>query len=462
MNPINIHIQLSGTASSPLQLLSLQGQEAISELFSYTIIVRSEKSLSAAELLFQPICLNIQFENDITEYLHAIITQVKPMNAQDYQLGLSPHFICMQDELHTRTFKNKNVLEIFLTLCKNYSGLQSDLSKITTPSFETSFQFQYAETDWDFLRRLFLNHALFFYFDQKKENSVLVLGNETEAYPAQELKPLLMNTTLRESIFPDTKLTHVVLQAQSNDPIHAGNKLNFDERTWVVHKVKYAFSAAPGQYFNEILATPLHSPSQQKIIRRMPGPLLAKVTNTLASKIQVRFYVEQTENILDSDWIPIMQTTNGTTQSMQFIPRKDDIVLVHFAEGNANNPIAIDAIPRTSTFVLPQEKNILGWRTKTVDIAASGFHEISFDSTEQQEKINIQSQGDSFITADKNMIEKISKNKITTIQTGDQNWSITENAVFSCDKKITLKCAESMIEMDADKITITSQKISNR
>lgn len=449
MIPKYIQIILAEMPAPSLQLLSLQGEEALNAFFSYTIIIRSEKPLSANTLIFQPIQLAFEFQNHITEYLNAVITHITPLNAQDYQLTFMPDFIIMNEKMRSQTFLNQNVLDTVSMLCKKYPDLHYDFSQIASEKFEPSFQFQYEETDWNFLKRILQNAGLFFYFAHQQEKTALVLG---KTHPCAFITaPSNILQTLR--LHSNTQAIHAVLQGGGVEYLHVGQGFIWDKQSWIIQKVELRFSATPRNISCYVFAISLEelAVAKEKAVRMMPGPLLAKVITQSKEKIAVRFDVGNTGENVDSALLPILQNAAGKTQHHLFLPRPEDIVLVHFIDGDANQPLVLDSIPRASIFSLPEEKNILGLR--------SPAHEMSFDSTEQQEKILIQSSGDITLVARQNVTEKIIKNKIVTVQSGNQDFQIAESASILSEQKITLQTAEASIEIDAEKIVLSSKKI---
>ncbi|MEG0482892.1 MAG: type VI secretion system tip protein TssI/VgrG [Acinetobacter sp.] len=103
------------------------------------------------------------------------------------------------------------------------------------------------------------------------------------------------------------------------------------------------------------------------------------------------------DNDMDSAWVDVLTPWAGEGYGARFLPRKDEIVVIDFFDGNIDRPFVTGRIhegQRSPTKFdikgkLPATKKLSGIRSK--EIAGEGFNQLRFDDTTGQISAQLQS-----------------------------------------------------------------------
>ncbi|WP_239366658.1 type VI secretion system Vgr family protein [Snodgrassella communis] len=183
-------VNVSGAAipAGMLTFVRLNGQEVLSELFSYTIQLKAPDKLNIGyyapssnlplkSMVGKDLSVDIALENGDKRYISGLVTAARVMGHQGrsvvYELRLEPWL-----ELATRTsdykiFQNKSVVEIIDEVLGEYPF---EMEKRLTETYpKRNFQVQYGETDYDFLQRLMQEFGIYYFFEHSAGSHKLVL-----------------------------------------------------------------------------------------------------------------------------------------------------------------------------------------------------------------------------------------------------------------------------------------------
>lgn len=183
-------VNVSGAAvpAGMLTFASMNGQETLSELFSYTIQLKTPDKLNIGyfapssnlplkSMVGKDLTVDIELENGSKRYISGLVTAARVVGHQGrgvvYELRLEPWL-----ELATRTsdykiFQNKSVVEIIDEVLSEYPF---EMEKRLTETYpKRNFQVQYGETDYDFLQRLMQEFGIYYFFEHSAGSHKLVL-----------------------------------------------------------------------------------------------------------------------------------------------------------------------------------------------------------------------------------------------------------------------------------------------
>ena len=183
-------VNVSGAAvpAGMLTFASMNGQETLSELFSYTIQLKTPDKLNIGYfapgsnlplklMVGKDLTVDIELENGSKRYISGLVTAARVVGHQGrgvvYELRLEPWL-----ELATRTsdykiFQNKSVIEIIDEVLSEYPF---EMEKRLTETYpKRNFQVQYGETDYDFLQRLMQEFGIYYFFEHSAGSHKLVL-----------------------------------------------------------------------------------------------------------------------------------------------------------------------------------------------------------------------------------------------------------------------------------------------
>jgi type VI secretion system secreted protein VgrG len=183
-------VNVSGSAvpAGMLTFASMSGQEALSELFNYTIRLKTPDKLNIGyyapssnfplkSMVGKDLSIDIGLENGGNRYISGLVTAARVVGHQGrgvvYELRLEPWL-----ELATRTsdykiFQNKSVVDIIDEVLGDYPF---EMEKRLTETYpKRNFQVQYGETDYDFLQRLMQEFGIYYFFEHSVDNHKLIL-----------------------------------------------------------------------------------------------------------------------------------------------------------------------------------------------------------------------------------------------------------------------------------------------
>ena len=171
---------------------------------------------------------------------------------------------------------------------------------------------------------------------------------------------------------------------------------------------------------------------------RNRGVVTARVVDNVdpdsMGRVQIQFH--WLNNGEQSFWARVATPMAGSEMGIYFLPEIDDEVLVAFEHGNIEYPIVIGSLWNGSA--LPSQENSNG-ENNIRQIKSRSGHELTFDDTEDGEKLTLQSSGSHKIEFDD------SDNSITIESSGG-------NTVVMDDKTVTIDVGAggSSIKMESN------------
>lgn len=184
----NVNISGAAVPAGMLTFASLSGQEALSELFNYTIQLKTPDKLNIGyfapssnlplkSMVGKDISVDFDLESGGKRYISGLVTAARVVGHQGrgvvYELRVEPWL-----ELATRTsdykiFQNKSVVDIIDEVLGEYPF---EMEKRLTETYpKRNFQVQYGETDYDFIQRLMQEFGIYYFFEHSAGSHKLVL-----------------------------------------------------------------------------------------------------------------------------------------------------------------------------------------------------------------------------------------------------------------------------------------------
>jgi type VI secretion system secreted protein VgrG len=205
--------------SAALEFKSLEGSEALGQLFEYTVQLQTPDSPVLTEVLTANvpvkqlvgkefgICLELDGKGfgvagrigAGTRELNGLVTSARFLRAEDrrgiYEIVLQPWLTLATRTSDYRIFQNKTPLEIVEEVLADYSFPAE--KRIAHRYPRLVFQVQYGETDFEFITRLMQEFGIYYFFEHKDGAHSLVLVDdlgghrkfESEAYHAISYHP---------------------------------------------------------------------------------------------------------------------------------------------------------------------------------------------------------------------------------------------------------------------------------
>ncbi len=134
-------------------------------------------------------------------------------------------------------------------------------------------------------------------------------------------------------------------------------------------------------------------------------------------KVQFHWDREGQKDENSSCWIRVGSPWAGKGFGMVHIPRIGQEVIVHFLEGDPDQPIIIGSVyntEQTPPYPLPGSKVMMGIKSNST-IGGGGYNEFVLDDTKGKEKINIHGQYDMATTIEHDDTQTIHNNRTITV-----------------------------------------------
>jgi type VI secretion system secreted protein VgrG len=184
-----LDITLTTPLSDTLNLVSLQGQEAISETFSFELeLTCSNSGIDFSQILGQAVTLTFSLPGGQSQYLNGVVTffgQGSQSERGDttYYARLEPWTALLRMNMVQRIFQNQTVPQILEAV---FSALSlSDYKNALTGTYSArDYCVQFGESTFDFISRLMESEGIFYFFTHTSSAHTLVLADDASAFVA--------------------------------------------------------------------------------------------------------------------------------------------------------------------------------------------------------------------------------------------------------------------------------------
>jgi type VI secretion system secreted protein VgrG len=199
---------------------------------------------------------------------------------------------------------------------------------------------------------------------------------------------------------------------------------------------------------------------------RIRGPQTAIVTGKSGeeiwtdkyARVKVQFYWDRYGNNDESSscWIRCAQPMAGKGWGSVFIPRIGQEVVVHFIEGDPDQPIITGAVynaAQTSPLELPANATQSTFKSNSSK-GGGGFNQIRFEDKKDSEELFVQAQKDHNITVLNNRSITVTQDLTETIQKGKRSITVSEGnetkEITKGDRTLTVGTGKETITINGD------------
>ena len=173
--------------SEDLHVLAFQGDEEVSRLFAFNLVLASpDSAIDFAKVIGKPCALALKGEHG-TRYFHGMTHSLeqreKARNFTIYHASVVPRAWRLMHRHDCRIFQKKNTRQIVEEVLKK-AGIDHKFSlqgNADPPTRE--YCVQYRESDWDFVSRLLEEEGFYYYFSHQQTRHVLQIGNDPQFHP---------------------------------------------------------------------------------------------------------------------------------------------------------------------------------------------------------------------------------------------------------------------------------------
>ncbi len=189
--------------SSPLEVVSVEGEEAINELYGFTVraTVDARDDVTAdRSLLFAPVELALLPGTSAARHIHGVVASLGaeaggPPGRHLLRLVVRPRMWALTRRRHCRVFEDQSIVDIVTTLLREHQIVYR--LRLVGQYAKRQHTVQYRESDFEFLERLLAEVGVFFFFDHPRaagdaietnlgNSEVLVLCDTAQYYPPVE------------------------------------------------------------------------------------------------------------------------------------------------------------------------------------------------------------------------------------------------------------------------------------
>lgn len=169
-----------------LLLRSLEGQEAISKLFTFELdLVSEDPSIKYQDIIGQAVTVRITLANGSLRYWNGFVSRFvqagRDSNVAVYHATIVPWLWFLDQTTDCRIFQNKTAPDIIKQIFQEYGYGAFSLS-LYGDFVKRDYCVQYRESDFNFVSRLMEEEGIFYFFEHENGKHTLVLGNDPAAH----------------------------------------------------------------------------------------------------------------------------------------------------------------------------------------------------------------------------------------------------------------------------------------
>ncbi len=208
-----------------LCVLSFSGEEALSNLFEYYLVLATESAeLDLAKVVGSAAVLLIDRDGQ-QRYVHGTVSTFRQLGQSGrfttYEAYLVPRVWRLLHFQDSRTFQGKTAEQIVSTVLED-AGVDSSLYEISldqnNPTPTVEYSVQYRESHWAYISRLLEDTGFYYFFEHGEDGHKLLIANFYQFHPPIAGEPKVLfhapSTTMpasehifqfsyRESVRPD-------------------------------------------------------------------------------------------------------------------------------------------------------------------------------------------------------------------------------------------------------------------
>ena len=181
-----------------LLLVWMTGEEALSQLFSYSVdVVSTRLDIAMDEIIGKKASIRVDLADGSKRHFHGIVAQFEQGGTDQrfgaYRLELRPHLWLLTRRADCRIYQGKSVPDIVKDVLDR-AGITDVEFRISGAHAARGYCVQYRETDFAFVSRLLEDEGIYYFFQHHEDRHVLVLTdaastaqpcpNQAEAYCA--------------------------------------------------------------------------------------------------------------------------------------------------------------------------------------------------------------------------------------------------------------------------------------
>jgi len=183
-----LFLDVTTPLSNNFTLVDLQGEEALSSLFEYTLVLKSpDAEVDPTKIVGKDITVKISMEKGGFRYINGVVSEwvreEEGLRGVVYYARLAPWLWQLTLTEDHRIFQNKSTSDIIEAVFSDlgFSDYKLSLQGQYAPR---EFCVQYRETAFNFVSRLMEEEGIFYFFKHEDGKHTLVLADDNSAFEA--------------------------------------------------------------------------------------------------------------------------------------------------------------------------------------------------------------------------------------------------------------------------------------
>lgn len=169
------------------------GIEAISLPYVFEVDISTERSVTIAKMVGAPVSFTAPGGRSVTGIIESIEQTGLNGKLASFHLRVVPRLRQLAYRVGSRTFSEKNVIEIVQSVLVDGGGIKLESRVKTTPP-KRAIAVQYRESELSFVSRLLESEGIHYHFEQRGTDEVLVLGDDNSAFAPLAPSKVTMST----------------------------------------------------------------------------------------------------------------------------------------------------------------------------------------------------------------------------------------------------------------------------
>ncbi|MGB2908017.1 MAG: type VI secretion system tip protein TssI/VgrG, partial [Candidatus Aminicenantaceae bacterium] len=248
--------QCSELEEDALRVLSFQGEEKISRLFRYSFELLSEDpELDPVDILNKQATFVLHRGDEDPLKIFGIISHFE-------QRGRTPSYVSYYAELvpkmwltgltfRNEIYQNMNIEKIVTEVLKSDGLAAKDFEFDLSGSYpDLEYVSQYRETNFDFINRWCEHFGIFYFFDHKDDNDVIMFTDDNEKLPAIEQSEDLPYNPNKDPLSEKETIPDITCQTKVVTGLHQVKDYNYRHPSRDLKAESQIDSEAPGMFYD--------------------------------------------------------------------------------------------------------------------------------------------------------------------------------------------------------------------
>ncbi len=213
-------LNLSELADDAVRVLAFEGKEQISHLFHYKLELLSEEAeLDPAAILNKKATLLFSRGDEDPLPVNGIISHFEQRGRTadyvSYYAELVPKMWRLELNFQSRVFQNMNIEQMITEVLETAEFAGEDFAfKLNETYPEIEFSVQYRETDFNFVNRRLEHFGIYYYFEHRDDNDVIVFSDVNDNLPVIETEDDITYNPNKDPLSEKETISRLIYQGQ--------------------------------------------------------------------------------------------------------------------------------------------------------------------------------------------------------------------------------------------------------